>query len=128
QVELLEAVHLGQGLYRAGAHAAKASGGLDVEQKGEIGAHPPGADVGDFANLGGMHATSVPLVGQGGVKEAIADDDVPLAQLGTDHLLHQLRAGGCKQKDFGQRPHILVLRVGQDASDDFSHSSTARLA
>lgn len=79
-------------------------------------------------------AAAVALIGDGGVGEAIADDDVPSIQGRADQFIDVLSAGGGEDQQFGG--FVETKRLGPfgdrmvegDRSSDFAEWGAARLA
>ena len=63
-----------------------------------------------------VEAASVSLIGDGGVREPIAEDDPVFRQRRANDLLDQLGPAGLVQKEFGQGCHPCVLAVQEQSA------------
>src|SRR5207244_231770 len=74
-----------------------------VEQEGEVRPHPTARARVERAHRLEVEAARVALVGEGRVREAVAENELPRVERGADDLLHVLGAVRAVEEELGER-------------------------
>src|SRR6266545_4300961 len=106
----------------------EAGGGVQVQQDDQPRQDPGGRPTVGLLDRVAAEAAANPLVGEGGVHEAVAQDGGATVERRPDHLLDVLRAGGGEQQRLGPRVEVVGDRVvEQDRPDPLADGGAAGL-
>ena len=98
-----------------------------VEDDHEVRDEAARGEVGDGRQRPVVDAAAVALVGHGGRRIAVADDDVAPHKGRTDDVADMLRAGRVEEQDIGDGATPGLRRVQHDGADLFTEGCAARL-
>ena len=108
--------------------AQEAVFGVDVEEEGEVRDESPGSEGVQATDLCGVDPPGKPLVGGGGVAEAVGQDGFSGREGGKDDRANVLGTRGLVEEQFGFREDALLARREQKHPDLVGHGRSARLA
>src|SRR5262249_10995832 len=119
-----------EAIARAGAsvRAREPVGDRAVEQEGEGGPTPGARARIERAHRLAAEAAGVALVGEGRVREAVAEDDQTCVERGPDDLPHVLRAVRAVEEELGEWRQRGGVGSEQEAADGGPGRRAARLA
>ena len=112
----------------ASARAREPVGDRAVEQEGEARPHPAARARVERAHRLEVEAARVALVGEGRIREAVAEDDLPRVERGPDDLTHVLRAVRAVEEELGERRQRGGVGAEQEAANGGPGRRAARLA
>ena len=111
----------------AGKAALLARVKIDVDEESEIGRKTLARVTVELQNRLLLQATPGTLIGQRGIREAVAQNDLVLGQRRTNDLLHILGAAGKVKQQLRARPQLCVLRIQQNLPNLKPYAGAARL-
>src|SRR6266850_607287 len=111
----------------AGAGTGETFLGIEVEEQRHVGLDVGGGEGVDDADDVHRDPAAGSLVGRRGVREAIAEDDLPFAEGGLDDLLDVLRPRRAVEEKLGDGDHA-ALGIEEEGPDLLADDRPARLA
>ena len=100
-----------------GAGALETGVGWKVEEERKVGSQAAGGYCVEFSDEFRAEGAAVALVGDRGVREAIADDGLAAFEGGPDDFGDVLGAGGLEEEEFGERLDRRRIRVLEELPD-----------
>lgn len=110
-----------------------AAGGADLDgdaqEECEVGVGIADGEVDGALDVIQVEAASVGLIGEGGIIESVAEDDVSLVEGGADDFVDELCAAGVEEEEFGLRAHgVVLVAMLESVPDFFTDGCSAGLA
>jgi hypothetical protein len=110
------------------ATASRALSGIEIKQDREIGGEGAGSALVQARDQLERQSAAVVLIGDGRVREAIADDKGAALERGSNHVRDELGSCGLEYQEFSGRVSLVIGGFKQGCSQALSQGRTARFA